>query len=103
MRRAAICHPGAASSFFERDVGPGFWSDVFGGGANEAVIAALFHNMSCPSGGAGDDEEWSEHRCWNAAEMERGGAVKIEIRKKFFLAPHHGFDALGNGINSFVA
>src|SRR5439155_6199350 len=91
-----------SSSFLQRHERPRFRSDVFRRGSDQAVIAALLDDVGRPTGGAGNHKDWREHLRRDSAEMKSGGAVKIEIRKQLFLAPHDGFDALRNRIEPCV-
>src|ERR1700722_12439670 len=82
------------SAFAEGHVRARLRADVFGGGADEAVVAALFDDVRGPAGDARDDKDRREHRRGNAAETIGGGAVEIEVWEHFLFAPHHGLDSL---------
>src|SRR6266404_3761025 len=94
------CH---ASPFVNRYKRPRREAGVFRGGADEAVVGALLHDVRGPAGSAGDDEQRREHRRGNSAKEKCRRAVEIEIREEIFFAPHDGFYPLGNCVNAGVA
>src|SRR4029434_1028872 len=75
-------------------VGPRIGTYVVGVRSNQSVISALFDDVRCPARDPGDDKEWREHRRRNPTQVVCAGAVKIEVGKKFFLAPHDLLDSL---------
>src|SRR5215510_4786638 len=92
--RLAVC---------DRYVGPWIGTYVVGVRSNQSVISALFDDVRGPARDASDDKEWREHRGRNTTQVVCAGAVKIEVRKEFFLAAHDLLDALGYRVEPFVA
>ena len=76
---------------------------IIGIGPDQTVIRALFDDVGRPASDPGDHKQRRKHRGGNTTQVIGAGAVKIEIWKKFFLAPHHLLDALGYRVKSLVA
>src|SRR6266545_130040 len=72
-------------------------SGVFRRGPDQAVVRALFHDVRRPARRAGNDKNGREQRRRNVAAAISNGAEEIEIGKNLLLAPHHRFDAIGDG------
>src|SRR6185369_14017578 len=63
---------GNRSSFFDWYKCPRGGAGVIGSRPDEAVVRALLHDMGRPACGAGDHEQWREHRRRDPAKVECG-------------------------------
>src|SRR5437870_4930961 len=92
-----------ALPLFNRHKWPRFRTDILGGRLNQTIVSTLYHHVGRPAGDPRDNKQRGKHRSGNATEMKSRGAIKVQVWEKLFLAPHYGFDPLGDGINSAIA
>jgi len=55
------------------------WANVFGAGADEAVVGVLFHNVGGPADDATYGEHGGKHVIGDAQAVQDGGRVKIHV------------------------
>src|SRR5271165_3652155 len=69
----------SASSFLNRNILEVDGTGIFRSGANQAVIAQLFQNVSSPARHATDGENWSVQVSGNTEHVVNGCRIEIYV------------------------